>query len=203
MSEMGTTGPIEGFRFDGKTDPQIIRELMTAAGHRNATSDTHIEQVCRRYVELLEIELDSSEMRARLFDGVEQLIGEIERHGDSVVGLLTGNLARGAELKLQAAGLDPARFPVGAFGSDSADRSSLPQIAAERAGLLMGSVPRGDEIVIMGDTPADVTCGQTIGARAIGVATGSYSTEDLTAAGAFVAFENLADHSIVLQAIYS
>ena len=203
IAEMGTAGPIDqGYRLDGKTDPQIVRELMTAAGHPDAESEERIQKVCRSYVSVLERELASSQAATRLFPGIAPLLDELDRRGDALVGLLTGNVVDGAALKLRAAGVDPTRFRVGAYGSDAAVRSDLPPIAVRRAKPLMGRQPTGDEVVIIGDTPADVTCGQCVNARAIGVATGHYSAGDLRAAGAFHAFEDLSDVDAVLDTIY-
>ena len=200
---MGTAGPIDdGYRLDGKTDPQIVRELMIAARHPHAESEDHIVRVCRRYVEVLERELAASGERSRMFPGVEPLIAELERRGDAVVGLLTGNVVDGAALKLRAVGLDPSRFRVGAYGSDSGVRSDLPAVAVKRAAPLMGRVPAGAQVVIIGDTPADVTCGIGVGARAIGVGTGHYTVDDLFAAGAYAAFPDLSDLDAVIGAIY-
>ncbi len=203
MDEIGATGPIEGYRFDGKTDPQIVVELMSAAGHPDAESESRISAVCRRYLELLRVELSSRKTGIRLYPGIADLLAAVEQRHDALLGLLTGNLAMGAELKLVAAGVDPARFRVGAFGSDSAMRAELPAIAAARAAPLMGRVPQGREIVIIGDTPADMTCGQGVGARALGVATGRHSVVDLLAAGADVAFEDLSHTDAVINAIYA
>lgn len=203
MDEMGTAGPIDGYRFGGKTDPQIIEELMTAAGHPHARSTAHHERVCRRYVTLLAGELESGRERTRVLEGVEKFLDLLEQRGDVLIGLLTGNLAEGAALKLQAAGLDPSRFRVGAYGSDAAERSRLPALAARRATPILGREVAGNDLVIIGDTPADVTCGQSLAARAIGVATGFYSRTDLLAAGAFAAFDSFAAPEPVLAAIYA
>jgi phosphoglycolate phosphatase-like HAD superfamily hydrolase len=202
-AEIGAAGPIEGYRFDGKTDPQIVAELMTAAGHPDAEDESRIAAVCRRYLELLRVELVTRKTGIRLYPGIAALLAAMERRHDGLVGLLTGNLALGAELKLTAAGVDPARFRVGAYGSDSAVRAELPAIAAARAAPMMGRVPQGKEIVIIGDTPADMSCGLGVGARALGVATGRHSVVDLLAAGADVAFEDLTDTDPVLDAIYA
>jgi phosphoglycolate phosphatase-like HAD superfamily hydrolase len=202
LDEMGTAGPIDGYHFGGKTDPQIVNELMTAAGHPHAGSQLHLDAVCRRYLQLLERELEMHPDAVRVLDGVAALLEELESRGDALLGLLTGNLAAGADLKLRAAGLDPARFRVGAFGSDAADRPALPPIAVRRAAPVLGRVATGDEVVIIGDTPADMTCGRSVGARAIGVATGFYSREQLVAAGGFAAFASLRDAEPVLEAIY-
>ena len=203
LASMGTAGPIDRFRFDGKTDPQIIRELLTAADHPQAQSDDHVAGVCDRYVELLAGELASTASSStHVFPGVERLLDLLESRVDSLLGLLTGNLVEGATLKLRAAGIEPSRFRVGAFGSDAAERSALPPVAATRAAPLMGASPSGDEMVIIGDTPADVTCGRSLNARAIGVATGSYSRAELLAEGAYAAFDDLADTEAVLDAIF-
>lgn len=188
-------------RFDGKTDPQIVEELLAAAGHQAPATPERVEEVCQAYVELLASELKAGQTRTTLMPGVGPLLERLETESTVVLGLLTGNIAEGARLKLQSAGLAPDRFPVGAFGSDSPRRPELPAVAARRAMPLFGREPTGAEVVIIGDTPADVTCGAAIGARAIAVATGSYPTAALAAAGAYAVFENLADTDLVLQAI--
>ncbi len=201
LAEMGSTGPIEGFRFDGKTDPQIVHELLRAFGNPHAESGAHVQAVCDRYVEMLEGELASGKRTPHVFPGVWELLDLIERRDDAVLGLLTGNLAAGARLKLASVGMEFDRFRVGAFGSDAADRGELPAIAAARAAELVGEPPTGEDIVIIGDTPADVTCGVGVGARAIAVATGSYGVAELAAAGAYAVFEDLLDTEGVLEAI--
>src|SRR5881396_3883624 len=135
LDETGTAGPIETYRFDGKTDPQIVRELLALAGHPGAADEACIAAVCRRYVELLSAELAKPARATRLMVGIGELLAALEPHeraSRACVGLLTGNLAPGAALKLQSAGLDPARFRVGAFGSDSHRRADLPAVAARR-----------------------------------------------------------------------
>jgi phosphoglycolate phosphatase-like HAD superfamily hydrolase len=201
--EAGTAGPIDTYRLDGKTDPQIVRDLLVAAGHEAADDDDRISAVCRRYVTHLERELDNPPGATRLLPGVHGLLDALEQRGDAMVGLLTGNLVEGAALKLRAAGLDMARFLVGAYGSDHADRPALPLIASRRAAALMGRELSGADVVIIGDTPADVTCGLSITARAIGVATGRFGRAELVAAGAYAAFDDLADVPSVLAAIYA
>ena len=201
--EAGTAGPIDTYRLDGKTDRQIVRDLLTAAGHEAADDADRISAVCRRYVTLLERELDATPGATRLLPGVHGVLDALEQRGDAMVGLLTGNLVEGAALKLRAAGIDMARFAVGAYGSDHADRPALPPIASRRAALLMGRELSGADVIIIGDTPADMTCGSSIAARAIGVATGKYPRAELLAAGAYAAFDDLADVAGVLAAIYA
>jgi len=206
LDETGTAGPIEGYRFDGKTDPQIVRELLSLAGHRDAESETRVTAVCRRYVELLTAELAKPTQATKVFPGVLELLAALEEHeagGRALVGLLTGNVESGAALKLRSAGLDPARFAVGAFGSDSHRRSDLPAIAAERAARRTGRRFTGADLVIVGDTPDDIACGRSMGARAVAVATGFYDVAALRAAGAAQVFEHLGDTRAVLGALFA
>ena len=203
--ETGSTGPIDTYRLDGKTDPVIVRELLELAGHPDPADPARIAAVCDRYVARLEEELGRSN-QARLLPGVRELLAALEpaeRDGAAMVGLLTGNIERGAVLKLRAAGLEPRRFRVGAYGSDSAVRAELPAIAAARARALVARDFAGSSIVIMGDTPADVDCGRPIGARTIGVATGHFDVPALQRAGAAAVLADLADTSAALAAIFA
>lgn len=188
-------------RFDGKTDPQIVAELLHEAGHDDPCSDDRIAEVCRRYVALLEEELAARRTTVTLMPGVHELLDRLEADAGVVLGLLTGNLERGAALKLQAGGIDPRRFVLGAYGSDSAYRPDLPAIAAHRAEPHFGRVPDGDEVVIIGDTPADIACGRGISARAVAVATGSYSVDELARYEPHAVFEDLAATDDVLAAL--
>jgi phosphoglycolate phosphatase-like HAD superfamily hydrolase len=198
--EVSDPAAFEGIRFDGKTDPQIVIEMLTGAG-QPTPSQERIDQLCERYAGLLAAELAVNGHRTRVLPGVLALLDRLEAESSVVLGLLTGNIARGADLKLQAAGIERSRFRVGAFGSDAAQRPELPPIAAGRAVAHFGRRPTGEEVVIIGDTPADVTCGQSIGARAIAVATGSYSESELAAAGAFAVFNDLGATDLVMEAI--
>ncbi len=200
--EVGSTAAFGQVRLDGKTDPQIVAELLEAAGHRGPHSWDRLTEICRRYVELLANELEQHTTRITLMPGVRPLLDRLEAEEGVVLGLLTGNVAQGAALKLRSAGLDPSRFRVGAYGSDSAHRPALPPIAARRAEPYFGRVPSGPEVVILGDTPADIACGECIGARAVAVATGGYSVSDLAACGPHAVFDDLSDTSRVIDAIF-
>jgi phosphoglycolate phosphatase-like HAD superfamily hydrolase len=198
----GTTGPA-GHRFDGKTDPQIVRELQRLEGHADDHIDAHLPRAIGRYVELLGEELDRAGHRAYTLPGVPELLDALERRHDAMLGLLTGNVVEGARAKLSAVGIDPGRFAVGAYGSDHEIRAELPAIARRRVLEAKGHEFSGHDIVIIGDTPSDVQCGQSLGVRAIGVATGHYSTDDLLASGAYAAFEDLSDTDAVMAAIFA
>jgi phosphoglycolate phosphatase len=198
----GSPGPSD-HRFDGKTDGQIVRELLRREGYADDHIDGHMPRAIGRYVELLHEELDAPGHSARTLPGVTQLLDALADREDAILGLLTGNVIDGARAKLTAVGIDPDRFEVGAFGSDHEVRSELPSIARDRLRDSHGHEMRGQDIVIIGDTPSDVECGRSIGARAIGVATGRYSAAELMAAGAFAAFDDLSETTAVMAAIFA
>ena len=198
----GGIGP-EGHRFDGKTDKQIVRELMRHEGHDDAHIDANMDALLVRYVEILHRELHNPEHKPKRLPGVPEVLDALEARDDVTLGLLTGNVGEGAAAKLRAVGIDPSRFLVNAFGSDHEHRPELPAIAQQRAAELLGVDIPGDRVVVIGDTPADVTCGREIGARAIGVATGRYSVDELASYGAHAVFRDLTDTPAIVRAIVS
>jgi len=196
----GDIGPRDHW-FDGKTDPQIVRELMRHVGHGDEHIDAQMDRVFTLYAGRLLEELQDPDHVPRAMPGVMPLLDALELRDDVILGLLTGNIPDGAAAKLRAVGIDPARFKVAAYGSDHELRPRLPDIARRRASEVAGVSIPGDHLVVIGDTPADVTCGASLGARAIGVATGRYSTVELASHGAAAAFEDLSDTAEVLRAI--
>jgi phosphoglycolate phosphatase len=199
--QIGNSAALQTVRFDGKTDPQIVTELLEAAGHPGPHPSERVSALCSRYVDLLAHELERPESRTTVMPGVFPLLDRLEREPEVLLGLLTGNVVAGASLKLRSGGLNPERFKVGAYGSDSAHRPDLPPIAAKRAATFFGRVPHGADVVIIGDTPADIACGSCIDARSLAVATGGYSVADLAACAPHAVFEDLTDTDRVLEAI--
>jgi phosphoglycolate phosphatase-like HAD superfamily hydrolase len=196
----GGTGP-EDHRFDGKTDPQIVRELMRIEGHGDEHIDAHMSPLLDRYVEYLGEELRVGSAGVRVMPGVCELLDALDAREDIVMGLLTGNLEAGARAKLGSAGIDHTRFRVGAYGSDHETRGELPAVAQRRAREELGLDVRGGDVIVIGDTPADVQCGRGIGARAIAVATGHYSVDELWAHEPAAVFEDLSPTHDVVRAI--
>jgi phosphoglycolate phosphatase-like HAD superfamily hydrolase len=163
--------------------------------------DAQMDELLAAYVSALEAELATGQRSVLLLDGVAELLDQLDKEKQVVVGLLTGNIHQGARAKLTAAGIDLDRFRVTAFGSDHELRPELPAVAQRRASELLGVDIQGDKVIIVGDTPADIECGQAIGARAIGVATGRYSVEQLSKYNPYAVFETLADTPAVLESI--
>ena len=196
----GTSGD-PAYRYDGKTDRQIVRDLMRAHGHDDAYIDERMDALFELYLAGLSREVESGERVPRTLPGVPQLLDELESREGVTLGLLTGNIEPGAKVKLAAAGVDVSRFRVNAFGSDHEHRPELPAVAQRRAADFLGHELAGDAIYVIGDTPADIRCGEAVGARAIGVATGHYTVDDLRRHEPYAVFESLADTDAVLRVI--
>jgi phosphoglycolate phosphatase-like HAD superfamily hydrolase len=160
-----------------------------------------MEELIGIYLEGLREGATSGKFNVRPLDGVIKLLDALEPREDVVLGLLTGNVEAGARIKLKAAGIDPDRFRVNAFGSDHENRPELPAIAQRRASEQLGLDIEGGRLVVIGDTPADIECGRTLGAKAIGVASGHYTVEQLGAHNAYAVFPSLHDTQKVLESI--
>ena len=200
LETFGTKGS-PAYRYDGKTDKQIVRDLMREEGLSDAIINARMPLVLETYVRGLEREIASPDTRVEALTGVIELLDALVHRSHCVVGLLTGNLEPGAQHKLTAAGIGFERFAVGAYGSDHEVRSELPAIARQRTRERLGLDIDGSGMVIVGDTPSDIACGRPIGARAIAVATGHYSVEALSEHAPDAVFNSLADTDAVLRAI--
>ena len=199
-SVFGSSGSTD-YRYDGKTDRQIVRDLMRLEGLTDEEIDIRMDDLLGAYVERLHAELGSGTRTVQVYPGVLELLDELERRDDVILGLLTGNIERGARAKLGAAGIDISRFRVNAFGSDHEERPELPAVAQRRASEMLGTQIEGNRLIVIGDTPADIRCGEAIGARAIGVATGRYSVDELSRHDPYAVFETLADTAAVMESI--
>ncbi len=189
------------YRYDGKTDKQIVRDTMRLEGHSDERIDAGMERLIDLYVVGLQEGVKSGKFKVRPLPGVLDILDALEARDDVVLGLLTGNIAPGARIKLRAAGIDPNRFRVNAFGSDHEHRPELPAIAQRRASETLGVKFAGEKLIVIGDTPADIECGRSLGARAIGVASGNYTVKELLAHKPYAALPSLADTRKVLETI--
>lgn len=181
MDAFGTTGPIDIHPFAGKTDPQIARELMAEAGLGRDEIDVGLPTLFRRYLEELERLLPDTPMT--VLPGVVELVDALLETEDVALGLVTGNIAGGARLKLGASGL-VEHFRIGAYGSDAEERNELPGVALRRATEAWGVPFAREDVLVIGDTPRDVECGRFHGVVTVGVATGGYDAGALERAGA-------------------
>jgi phosphoglycolate phosphatase-like HAD superfamily hydrolase len=200
VETFGTAGSIEAHPFGGKTDPQIARELLRGIGMDDRAIDAGLSALWERYLELLEERLPALPMT--LLPGVAGLFDALAGMRDVGLGLVTGNIVRGAELKLGSAGL-LGYFRVGGFGSDHENRDELPAVALLRAREAWGVAFHPSEVLVVGDTPRDVQCGRKVGARTLAVATGPHPVEDLQGCGADWVFRDLADTEAVVSVLMS
>jgi phosphoglycolate phosphatase-like HAD superfamily hydrolase len=198
LAVYGTAGPIETFSFAGNTDYQNFVGLLRGAGLSQEEIAARLPQAMALYPQRLREII--GRFRVRTCPGVAPLLERLTAHPELEVALLTGNLEEAAWIKLRAAGLDRF-FTWGAFGSEARERTELPPVAVEKAHQRTGRRFAGKEIVIIGDTPADITCGQPLGVRTLAVATGPYPREALRAWEPDFLFEDLADADAVLEAI--
>jgi phosphoglycolate phosphatase len=198
----GASGP-QHHPFDGKTDPQIVRELGTMAGIADDVIHANMTAALDRYYHYLEADITGAPHTVELLPGVTTLLDALEARDDVMLGLLTGNIEPGAALKLRAVNIAFERFRVGAYGSDAPSRPALPAIAQARAAARLGAEVPGSRIVIIGDTPHDLTCGREIGAQAIGVETGRFRAADLQPYNPLAVFADLTDTAAVVSTITS
>ena len=181
IDTFGTFGNVEEVSFGGKTDPQIARELLVGIDYSVDLIEERFPSLWHSYTERLADELTQCPMQ--VLPGVHELLNILKRMDDIGVGLLTGNIARGAQLKLDSAGLTE-HFVLGSYGSDHEEREHLSRIALQRARDMWNPALCPENTVVIGDTPRDVDCGLAIGARTLAVATGSFSSSQLAKAGA-------------------
>ncbi|HEY6759436.1 MAG TPA: haloacid dehalogenase-like hydrolase [Baekduia sp.] len=158
----------------GRTDGAIVRSLLTLAGVSADQIDAHMHEV--KATACLEYKLRCPEdLSDRVAPGIVDVLEALSARPDVTLSLVTGNLECVARLKLERAGLGHFFAPdQGGFGSDSDDRSELPEIARHRA----GDHPR-ETTVIIGDTPRDIACARADGVHCIAISTGPFRASDL------------------------
>lgn len=193
----GTAGPINNYKMSGKTDPRIITDLLLAAGFNDGEITSKLPDVYRLMAENGRAIFPQRDMQPCL--GVLPLLEALRQRPDVVLGLVTGNIAETAPLKLAAAGIDPTQFRLGAYGSDSLDRNQLPAIAMQRAADLTGHLYDGNNTVVIGDTPADILCARAGRATAVAIASGWHAAHTLARYQPDHLLENLNDTEKMLE----
>ena len=187
----GTAGAYERYDFRGMTDPRIVRDLLRGAGISEDLIRERLAACFDLYVAYLEA-LIADGHRVDVMPGIAEVVRALACRQDALVGLLTGNIERGACAKLRRTGLLHF-FRIGAYGSDNADRRQLPAVARTRAEALVGRVLPFECILIIGDTPLDVDCARSCGAMAVAVATGQHAANELAASGPDLLFTDFSD----------
>ena len=170
----GIADDLDDIEIAGMTDSGIVVSILKK--HRIPATSGNIAAFLDSYVHFLSLELPRRE--GKLLPGVLELLERLKSRKHLVLALLTGNVSRGAQLKLEHYGVWHF-FEFGAFADDHQDRNQLGPFARARANEKHGHEFLASEIDVIGDTPRDIACGKALGARTIAVATGTWSREQL------------------------
>ncbi|MBK7999273.1 MAG: HAD hydrolase-like protein [Verrucomicrobia bacterium] len=191
-TEFGIPNGTANLNFAGRTDTSIIREFFNQ--FQIAPSPANFQRFLDHYVFRLDHLL--GQLRGTVLPGVHAMLRNLEALPEQpLLGLLTGNIRLGAQIKLTHYHLWTC-FRTGAFADDHEDRNQIAAVARDRGNQLLGRDLDGSEILVIGDTPRDVECANAIGARSIAVATGKFSREELLREKANWTVETLMDVSV-------
>ncbi len=192
----GIDEDFRGIEIAGRTDSGIARQFF--AKHALPDTPGNTAAFFESYLDHLAILLPKKE--GRLLPGILELLDALKARADIVLALLTGNLARGAELKLTHYGVWDY-FEFGAYADDHHDRNQLGHFARDRALERHGITFPPERIYILGDTPHDITCARAIGAKAVAIATGQYTYAQLAPHAPDFLFDDLSDVPAVIAAL--
>ena len=175
--EFNVRDGVETMQFAGRTDTGLAREIFQR--HGIAQTAENFDRFFARYIHWLAHNLH--QLNGRICRGADDFLRQFEAMPNlPTLGLLTGNIRLGAEVKLRHFNLWKP-FVTGAFADDHHNRNEIAVMAKLRGEVLAGRKIEGDEILVIGDTPLDIECGRAIGAKVLAVATGQHSVTDLAA----------------------
>jgi phosphoglycolate phosphatase len=184
-----------GVSASGRLDPLILEDALARNGL--SPSDDGHRTFHDTYLVELAAELELVRDRARAMPGIREAITTLRERSrmqnDVVQGLVTGNYARAAPLKLRACGFDPTWFEIGAFGDEGRTRPDLVALALRRCHQQFAWSPDPQSVIVIGDTPLDIACAHVHGCVAFAVATGHHGVDELRTAGADVVVRDLSD----------
>ena len=173
--EFGVENGTAGLQFAGRTDPAIVRDFFSQFSI--PATPENFRRFFDAYVFLLDELL--RRLDGRVLPGVSCLLHSLRAASQPpAIGLLTGNIRLGAQIKLSHYQLWE-QFQFGGFGDDHEDRNKIAAIAHQRGSRLVPGALKGHEVLVIGDTPRDVECAQAIGARTLAVATGKFTVDEL------------------------
>ena len=191
--QFGIDDDLKTIEIAGRTDSGIVRQICRQHGLAETSENfaKFLDGYLYRLAELL------PQVQGRLLPGIIPLLEALKAREDVVLGLLTGNIERGAKLKLEHYGVWHY-FEFGAFADDHHDRNELGRFACSRALERRGVEVPPECIYVLGDTPHDVSCARAFGAKAIAIATGVFSQTQLAEHAPDYLFEDLSDLDAVL-----
>ncbi|MEZ5388057.1 MAG: HAD family hydrolase [Prosthecobacter sp.] len=189
-------GELPPLQLAGSTDPGIAMDLFQLLNREHTPEE--IDTFLERYLSNLQQRLQAPDFRGVTLPGVDQLLHTLRGESEAHLGLLTGNVRRGATIKLSRHGLFE-HFIDGGFGSDHHDRNQLGPVALRRMQEATGATYDLADVIVIGDTPKDIRCAEAFGAKCLAVATGEYSTAELSALNPWFTVESMADVPAVVD----
>ncbi len=197
LSRFGVEEDLDGIILAGATDGRIARELLEK--HSISVSPENVSALLDTYLGHLTERIGRHD--GRLLPGIVSLLKVLSERTDVVLALLTGNVSRGAKIKLTHYGVWDF-FEFGAFADDHHDRNELGKFARARALERHGEDFPPSRIYVIGDTPKDIECGRAIGACTVAIATGHYSSAELRDHAPDFLFEDLSDTERVVELLF-
>ncbi|MCB1279075.1 haloacid dehalogenase-like hydrolase [Prosthecobacter sp.] len=180
----------------GATDPAIAMDVF---GHMNRShTPEEISEFLDRYLSNLQRRLQAEDFSGFTLPGVVPLLDALRAERAAHLGLLTGNVRRGAVIKLSRHGIYE-HFIEGGFGSDHHDRNQLGPVALQRMQDATGRTYDIADVIVIGDTPKDIRCAEAFGAKCLAVATGQYSAAELSALNPWRCVESFADVPAMME----
>jgi phosphoglycolate phosphatase len=174
-TEFGAVDGFEKLKFAGRTDISLVREFF--AVHQIADTPENFQRFFEPYVFWLDHIL--SQTTSEVCRGVWEFIDGLRALPEPpLLGLLTGNIRLGAEIKLRRLGLWDI-FETGAFADDHEQRPQIAAIAKARGSRILDEDLQGEQVLVVGDTPLDIDCARAIDAKVLAVATGGATLGDL------------------------
>ena len=193
-STFGLTEILDTVLYSGRTDVAIVGDLLEV--HDLPSTDENRAKLRDAYLQELPDRLKSA--GGEILPGIPAILEGLQRRDDVVQGLLTGNVRRGAQVKLEHFGLWDF-FGPGGFGDRYTDRNDVAREALAAATAHLGRPAAGSEVWVIGDTPHDISCARAIGARVLAVATGWHPIAELEACRPDALFADLADTDRALE----
>ena len=178
----------QALKTDGLTDHQVALCILKQA--QVTPTPEQLERIVQIYEGRLPERLHMR--RGRVLDSVREILEYLRANRADVHSmLLTGNTAAGARAKLNHYGLQEF-FEGGSFSQDQGPRADIASraLAAVRVKFPDAMIEPG-HVFVVGDTPHDIECARAIGARTIAVASGVYSSRDLSEHGAWRVLDRL------------
>jgi phosphoglycolate phosphatase-like HAD superfamily hydrolase len=193
-SEFGITRLIEKLQLSGRTDRAIVRDILRM--HALDETPANWQRLIAGYLRHLPASLAAS--NGRVLPGILTLLQELSRREDMLLGLLTGNIRAGAKAKLGHYGLYDY-FALGGYGDEHFDRDDVAREALAEVRRHLNGEHAPDRIWVVGDTPLDIACARAIGARAVAVATGWHTAEELESHRPDLLLTDLGDPTALLE----